>query len=90
MKIIIDSSNKMRVAWASLVEIEEGDGAVRMCADGRDWYQKWPAGKKLIWEQINQQGAPSAYSEVSENFVKKLLAMDIDEAYEAMRRYTAP
>ena len=90
MKIIIDSSDIMRDAWASLVRIEEGDPAVRMVADGRDWPQHWPAGKYLIWEQMNRSGAISAYSEVSDRFVEKLLSMPIDEAYRAMRRYTAP
>lgn len=90
MKVIIDSSNIMREAWASLVQIEKNDEAVRMVADGRDWYQKWPAGKYLIWEQMNRSGAISAYSEVSDRFVEKLLSMDIDGAYQAMRRYTAP
>ena len=91
MRIIIDSSNIMRAAWASLVRVEEGDPAVRMVKDGREWYRRWPAGKYLIWEQLNQSGAPSAYSEVSDGFVKKLIGMDtIDEAYHAMRRYTSP
>lgn len=90
MKVIIDSSNIMRDAWASLVQIEEGDEAVRMVADGRDWYQTWPAGKYLIWEQMNRSRAPSAYSEVSDSFVAKLLRMRIEEAYQAMRRHTAP
>ena len=54
MKVVIDSSDKMRVAWASLVQIEEGDEAVRMVADGREWWQHWPAGKYLIWEQMNR------------------------------------
>lgn len=91
MKTVIDSSDKMRDAWASLVQTEEGDDAVRMVADGRDWYQHWPAGKYLIWEQMNRSGAPSAYSEVSPDFVAKLLAMEtIEEAYQAMRRYAAP
>lgn len=91
MKVIIDSSDKMRDAWASLVQTETDDPAVRMVADGQDWYQRWPAGKYLIWEQINQSGAPSAYSDVSESFVEKLLKMDtIEEAYHAMRRYTTP
>ena len=91
MRVVIDSSNVMRDAWASLVRIEEGDPAVRMVKDGSDWYQKWPAGKYLIWEQMNRSMAPSAYSEVSPSFVEKLLAMDsIEEAYHAMRRYTAP
>lgn len=90
MKVVIDSSDKMRDAWASLVQIEEGDEAVRMVADGREWWQHWPAGKYLIWEQMNRSGAPSAYSEVSPKMVEKLLTMDIEEAYQAMRRYTAP
>lgn len=91
MKVIIDSSNVMRDAWASLVQIEEGDEAVRMYADGREWYQRWPAGKYLIWEQMSRSGAPSAYTEVSDRFVAKLLAMEsIEEAYQAMRRYAAP
>lgn len=91
MKVVIDSSDKMRDAWTSLVQIEDGDPAVRMVKDGRDWWQKWPAGKYLIWEQLNRSGAPSAYSEVSDRFVEKLLEMDsIEEAYQAMRRYTAP
>lgn len=90
MKVIIDSSNIMRDAWASLVQIESGDPAVRMVADGRDWYQRWPAGKYLIWEQMNRSGALSAYSEVSDRFVGMLLSMSIDEAYHAMRRYAAP
>lgn len=89
MKIIIDSSNIMRDAWASLVQVEKGDPAVRMVKDGRDWYQHWPAGKYLIWEQMNRERALSAYSEVSDQFVAKLIKMEtIDEAYEAMRRYT--
>ena len=90
MKVIIDSSNIMRDAWASIVLTEEGDEAVRMVSDGCDWYQKWPAGKYLIWEQINQSGAPSAYSEVSDSFLARLLKMSTEEAYQAMRRYTAP
>ena len=90
MKVIIDSSNIMRNAWASLVQIEKGDPAVRMVKDGRDWYQHWPTGKYLIWEQMNKAGALSWYSEVSDDFVMKLLNMKtIDDAYEAMRRYTA-
>jgi hypothetical protein len=89
MKDIINSSNRMRTEWTNLVQIEEGDKAVRTSDGSVDRYKRFPTRQYLIEGQLNQQGAPHWYVPISEKFAQKLIDMDIDEAVEAMRRYQA-
>lgn len=90
MKTIINSSEiGMLSHWTNLVQVEEGDKAVRMVEDCQDWFQHHPAGTYLIETQVNQQGAIRAYHKISAEKAKKFLTMPIREAVEAMEKDVA-
>jgi len=89
MEKVINSTNQMRDSWTNLVRVEAADEAFRMVEDGRDWYQHWPEGTYLIEGQMNRSMALKWYVKISAKAAQKFMAMDIDEAYEAMRRYVA-
>ena len=91
MKTIINSSEiGMLSHWTDLVQVEEGDGALRTVQDFGDLrYQKHPAGSYLIHMQVNQQGAPTCYAPVSEKKAARFVAMATEQAVAAMEREVA-
>ena len=90
MKTIINSSDLgMLHHWTNLVQIEEGDKAVRMVKDGQDWFQHPPVGTYLIETQLNQQGAIHAYFKISDKKAEKFIAMTTEQAVAAMEREMA-
>jgi hypothetical protein len=91
MKTIINSSDLgMLRHWTNLVQIEEGDGALRTVQDFGDIrFQKHPAGTYLIETQVNQSEMPHAYSQVSEKKAAKFMAMTTEQAVAAMEREVA-
>lgn len=91
MKTIINSSDLgMLSHWTNLVQIEEGDGALRTVQEYGDIrFQKHPAGSYLIETQVNQSGMPHAYSPVSEKKAMRFMAMPTEQAVAAMEREVA-
>lgn len=85
MKTIINSSDiGMLRHWTNLVQVEDGDKAVRMVDGCQDWFQHHPAGTYLIETQVNQQAAIRAYHKISAEKAEKFLAMPVREAVKAM------
>lgn len=90
MKTIINSSDLgMLRHWTNLVQVEEGDKAVRMVDGCQDWCQHHPAGTYLIETQVNQQGAIHAYFKISVKKAEKFMTMPIEQAVAAMEREVA-
>ena len=90
MKTIINSSDLgMLSHWTNLVQIEEGDGAVRTTDGSVDRFVRFPAGSYLIETQVNQSGMPHAYSPVSEKKAMRFMAMPTEQAVAAMEREVA-
>ena len=90
MKTLINSSEiGMLSHWTDLVQVEEGDKAVRVVEDGQDWFQHHPAGTYLIETQDNRQGAIHAYYKISAERAEKFMSMPIEQAVRAMEREVA-
>lgn len=91
MKTIINSSDLgMLSHWTNLVQVEEGDKAVRTVQEYEDIrFQKHPVGSYLVESQVNQQGMPCAYSPISAKKAEKFIAMPIEQAVAAMEREVA-
>jgi hypothetical protein len=87
MKIIINSSNVMRNSFTNLVQIEDGDGAVRMVDGQTDWFQHHVSDTYLIEHFLNQQRSIKSYVKINAQFAEKLMEMSIDEAYRTMNEY---
>ena len=87
MKTIVNTDNVMRDDFAFLVEIEEGDRAVATTDGSVTRYKQFQPGQYLIKMWRNVMGSQEFYYPCSENFAKKLIDMDADQAYEAMNRY---
>jgi hypothetical protein len=87
MKTIINSSNLMHDDFTNLVQIEDGDGAVRMVEETSDWFQHHKPGTYLIEHYLNKQGSVKSYFKIDAPFAEKLMKMSIDEAYKTMDKY---
>jgi hypothetical protein len=91
MKTIINSSEiGMLSHWTNLVQVEEGDKALRTVQEYGDIrFQKHQVGSYLIETQVNQSGMPCAYFLISANKAEQLMAMPIEQAVAAMEREVA-
>ena len=90
MRTVINSSDiGMLHHWTNMVQIEEGDKAVRMVKDCQDWFQHHPIGTYLIETQLNQQGAIHAYSKISDKRAEKFMNMTTEQAVAEMEREVA-
>lgn len=87
MKTIINSSNVMRDGFTNLVQVEEGDSAVRMVDGQTDWFQHNVPGTYLIEYFSNTMGSIKSYFKINPQFAEKLINMSIDEAYKAMSEF---
>lgn len=90
MKTIINSSDLgMLSHWTNLVQVEEGDKALRTTDGSVDRYRRFPAGTHLIETQVNQQGMPHCYFLISAKKAEKFMAMPIEQAVAAMEMEVA-
>lgn len=91
MKTLINSSNLgMLSHWTDLVQVEDGDKAVRTVHEYGDIrFQKHQVGSYLIETQVNQMGMPCAYFPISAKKAERFMAMPIEQAVAAMEREAA-
>jgi hypothetical protein len=87
MKIIKSTDNNMRDDFAFLVQTEEGDSAIATTDGSVTRYKRFPVGTYLIEMFANRTGSSRFYYPCPESFVKKIVGMDADRAYDAMNRY---
>lgn len=84
MKIIINSSNKMRDRWIDLVQVESKDRKFKFTDGSCSWYEKVKPGTYLVRTQSNRSGAPIFYHNINQSLAEKLQLLSIDLAYEIM------
>lgn len=90
MKTLINSSEiGMLSHWTNLVQVEEGDGALRTTDGSVDRYRRFPVGTYLIETQVNQMHSPRCFFTISAKNAEKFLAMPIEQAVAAMEREVA-
>jgi hypothetical protein len=87
MKTIKSTDDVMRDDFASLMQVEEGDGAVATNDGSVVRYKRFSVGTYLIEMFANRTGSQKFYYPCSESFAEKLMGMDADQAYDAMNRY---
>jgi len=87
MKIIVRTDNVMRDDFASLVQVERGDGALATNDGSVTRFERFPVGTYLIEMYANRTGSQKFYYPCPIGFEKALRAMSQDDAYEAMNIY---